>query len=215
MKVIYNKSKFFIFLSLLFVLVAVFVFLRIPFGNEILFINQFNTPLFDFLFKYITWLGELFWLFIILIFCFVSYKQGFYALLVYLFTTIVAQSIKHIWVEPRPAEYFKNIASLHFVDGVSIHHWNSFPSGHTTSAFAMAFIVSFILKRDFLTQFLCFFIALLVGVSRMYLCQHFLKDVIAGAVIGTSVALGTAFVMQKFQWFNGEKYSNRLIKKYL
>ena len=211
MKVIYNKTKFFFFLSLLFFLVATFVFISIPFGNEILFINQFNTPFFDFVFKYITWLGELFWLFIILLFCFHSYKQGLFALLVYIFTTIVAQTIKHIWVEPRPAEYFKDLTKLHFVDGVNIHHWNSFPSGHTTSAFAMAFVLCFILKRNLVLQVGLFLIAFLVGFSRMYLCQHFLKDVIAGAIIGTSVAFGTSLLIQKMNWFNVAKFGNKLI----
>jgi membrane-associated phospholipid phosphatase len=61
----------------------------------------------------------------------------------------------------------------------------SFPSGHTTTSVAAALAFSTILPRGkpvFLVA------ALLIAISRMVLESHYLSDVIAGAVLGGTVA---------------------------
>ena len=61
---------------------------------------------------------------------------------------------------------------------------NSFPSGHTATAFAACAVLSAFYpqgKRIFLL------LALLVGVQRIMVCAHFPSDVIVGAMIGLSV----------------------------
>ena len=40
----------------------------------------------------------------------------------------------------------------------------------------------------FRSGFLCFLLALIVGISRIYLFQHFLKDVFFGGILGILVA---------------------------
>ncbi len=91
---------------------------------------------------------------------------------------------------PRPVEYFKEMADqLHWVDGLQLNHWNSFPSGHTASAFLLATLLSFRFK-DTAWQLLLFTYACLVGFSRVYLLEHFLVDAYAGAAIGFLTALG-------------------------
>jgi membrane-associated phospholipid phosphatase len=74
------------------------------------------------------------------------------------------------------------------IEGVKIHHWQSFPSGHTMTAFAFASASLFILKKAQLS--LTFLLgAMLVGYSRMYLFQHFPRDVFAGSIFGIGVVL--------------------------
>lgn len=76
-----------------------------------------------------------------------------------------------------------------------ISDYASFPSGHTTAAFAAASAVSAELSCSTFAQshrrigrvapFLLYGVATLVGVSRMYHDAHWASDVIAGAGIGT------------------------------
>ena len=58
---------------------------------------------------------------------------------------------------------------------------NSFPSGHTTAAFASAAILGSRYKEG---KNLLYSVAALTGLSRLYLGAHYLSDIIAGAVIG-------------------------------
>ncbi len=65
---------------------------------------------------------------------------------------------------------------------------NSFPSGHTTTAFAFAAIVGE--EHGWVWGIPAYSLATLVGWSRMHDNKHYLHDVLAGATIGTSVGRG-------------------------
>lgn len=82
----------------------------------------------------------------------------------------------------RPICFFEG-TDLYLIEGFDYCCINSFPSGHTMSAFAFATIIS-VISGNKSVQSVMFFYALLVGISRMYLLQHFLEDVVAGAAIG-------------------------------
>jgi len=62
---------------------------------------------------------------------------------------------------------------------------SSFPSGHTSSSFACAWVLSRLAPR--LTVPL-FALAALIGFSRIYVGVHYPLDVLAGAVFGILVA---------------------------
>jgi undecaprenyl-diphosphatase len=63
---------------------------------------------------------------------------------------------------------------------------SSFPSGHTSSSFACAWVLSRLAPR--LTVPL-FALAALIGFSRIYVGVHYPLDVLAGAVLGILVAI--------------------------
>ena len=69
-----------------------------------------------------------------------------------------------------------------------IHHVadNGFPSDHTAVSFGVA--VSLLLSGDVLGPY-AFVLALLVGFARIFVGVHFPTDVLAGAALGTLVAL--------------------------
>lgn len=66
----------------------------------------------------------------------------------------------------------------------------SFPSGHTSSAFALATVTQVLHGPWFGVP--AYVLASLVGVSRIDSNKHVASDVIAGALLGTLIGLGTA-----------------------
>jgi undecaprenyl-diphosphatase len=66
----------------------------------------------------------------------------------------------------------------------------SFPSGHTTAIFSI--VVVFILHVPWTGIFLIP-LAVLVGLSRMYLGLHYPTDVVVGASLGTGFAVGVYY----------------------
>lgn len=65
---------------------------------------------------------------------------------------------------------------------------NSFPSGHTTMAFAFASVVG--MNHPWYYGILAYSMAAVVGFSRINDNYHWLHDVIAGATIGTAYGVG-------------------------
>ena len=65
----------------------------------------------------------------------------------------------------------------------------SFPSGHTAQAFFMATLLVGYFAIGVWGAALLYAIALLVGVTRMYVGAHYPRDVLAGAILGTAWGL--------------------------
>jgi hypothetical protein len=61
----------------------------------------------------------------------------------------------------------------------------SFPSGHTTSAFAVASVIAYQYKDKPWVPITAYSLASLAGISRVYDNRHWLSDVFAGAIFGT------------------------------
>lgn len=70
----------------------------------------------------------------------------------------------------------------------------SFPSGHTTTAFALATVLSFLSPR---WRVPVFGVAALVGVSRVVLGMHYPSDVLGGAILGTLGAYGVRWAFAR------------------
>jgi membrane-associated phospholipid phosphatase len=108
-----------------------------------------------------------------------------------LLSTLIVQPIKHIVHAPRPLTWFaENMPdiSLPLVEGVSMNHWLSFPSGHTTTFFVLFFTLSIIMCAENINgknmlSFICFLCATFGAYTRIYLSQHFALDIFAGILI--------------------------------
>lgn len=101
----------------------------------------------------------------------------------YALSGIIAQVLKYYIIEARPAVFLKDSSYKYFIENVTLHNFHAFPSGHTASAFALTAVLAFGVKsKNYSWLFLTG--AILVGYSRIYLAQHFMDDVLAGAVIG-------------------------------
>lgn len=93
---------------------------------------------------------------------------------------VITPSLKLVFGRSRPAQN-QGIARFRPFSGAS-----SFPSGHTTQAFAVAGVIA-AHYPDSWTQTTAYGIAALVGGARMLHDAHFASDVLAGAWIGTAV----------------------------
>lgn len=195
MKAIFNafsEIKYFLGLSFVFILIGI---ITLTVGNKIpihLYINNFHTPFFDIVFEYITYLGDGIFAVVLLLIVTILYakRERLYIFLLglstLLLTGIFAQFLKRV-VFPNAMRPRKFIGDdlLYLIPGLDVHTMNSFPSGHTTAAFALfAFLSAVLFKKSIVFQFLIATTAILIGYSRMYLSQHFLEDVVTGAIIG-------------------------------
>ena len=95
--------------------------------------------------------------------------------------------IKNIVARPRPCEVYSFLPAL-----VRVPSDSSFPSGHTTNAFAVATAIFLNHKK---AGVIAFVIAALVAFSRMYNCMHYPTDVLAGIVIGAGFAVLVHYVI--------------------
>ncbi len=101
---------------------------------------------------------------------------------------------------------------LHFVEGVELHKMMSFPSGHTTSIFALMTFFAIITKnKNWSVVYLL--IACLGAYSRMYLSQHFLEDLLAGSFIGLVSTFLLMSIIPTFKWYQSISEDARMLKK--
>jgi membrane-associated phospholipid phosphatase len=159
------------------------------------FINHHYSNIADFFFKYFTNLGDgLILIPVIIILLFISYRFVIMAAISNLLTTIFVRLFKQLILPDldRPVSIFRNVRKLYLVEGVDVHLINSFPSGHSATAFSIFLLFALIFDNKNL-KFLFFAIAFLVAYSRMYLSQHFLMDVYFGSIFGVFSTLAAYF----------------------
>lgn len=154
-------------------------------------INGLHHPMLDILCKYGTHLGDgiTFVLICVLLF-FYNRKLAITFLVAYLFSSLLAQGFKHlVFSESLRPSMVLDTTKLHLVDGVQLIRFNSFPSGHTTSAFALFGLFSFYLTGNKLYQIMLIVPALFVAFTRIYLLQHFFEDTLFGSILGVLSAV--------------------------
>lgn len=109
-----------------------------------------------------------------------------------LFTTIV----KRVIGRGRPM-HFDEAGILGFKWNLWDWTYQSFPSGHATTAFALAAVLGFLSERWFYPALL---LAAMIALSRITLGVHYPSDVLAGAVVGLVGAYAVRLVFARRKW---------------
>lgn len=104
---------------------------------------------------------------------------------------VVARALKHIFRRQRP--YVENGVDRWFNHGRG-SDYQSFPSGHTTTAWSVATVIAGMYKDKPIVPVICYSLATLVGISRLTENKHWTSDVLVGAVLGYSIG---RFVLRK------------------
>ena len=95
----------------------------------------------------------------------------------FLVSGISAQVLKHLFGRARP----RLTDDLIFVGPSLRGGYDSFPSGHTTVAFCFAYTLSRYFPKY---RSIFYFLAIIIGISRIESTSHFSSDVVAGAAVG-------------------------------
>jgi membrane-associated phospholipid phosphatase len=170
------------------------VLLATPKHTAFFWVNGHNTPFFDQFFRPFTNVGDgLFYVLITLGLLFIRFRWAFVSFVCFAVTSLAAQLGKQLIFtgHPRPFRYFSEnpgFPALHVVEGVVMGTLKSFPSGHSTSAFSVFLLLTLIVK-DKRWGYAFAVLAALTAYSRVYLAQHFVEDVYAGSILGTTLTL--------------------------
>jgi membrane-associated phospholipid phosphatase len=189
------KANFsFSILSVIWLIIGGILLILSQQGDWVLYFSAHRTPFWDVFFSYGTKFGEEFaFLAALIILLFIRFRAALMVLLLGLVVIITSGSTKQIFHHMRPIRYLtdKGLAGdLTFVEGVHVNSGaTSFPSGHTMAAFAVYTFLALNIRYKGLTGIVFFALAMMVGISRIYLVQHFLKDIYLGSIIGAGLAI--------------------------
>ena len=116
--------------------------------------------------------------------------MGFELLGVLAISQIIVHTLKMLLSRERPYNIIEHLNTF----GIDLKDY-SFPSGHTTASFSMAVTIALNIPR---LSILVFIIAIVVGVSRIYLGVHYPTDVAAGMFVGCFTSILVHFYLLEF-----------------
>lgn len=204
-----NNAAFYLPYIVFVILGAIVIFTTEQFALHTKFNSLVGNPAIDFFFKYSTHIGDgLFLVLIAFLLFFFNLKNGLFLLLSYALAGGFTQFLKKVFFNFEMRPFFHhtfNGLPLKVVEGVKMYSQNSFPSGHSTSAFCLFFCLSIISPKVW-HKIAFFCLAILIGFSRVYLSQHFFEDIFVGSIIGVGFSSIVAYLL----YFS--KTKNKLIK---
>lgn len=160
------------------------------------FLQQFKCGFVDFLFRFITFFGEeVFFvaLFAIIFWCF-SKTKAFDILITFMISLAANIGLKTLIDAPRPPMELRDPKTMGSATS------SSFPSGHSSAASNYMFSTT---SAFFRTKWWAILVstigALLVALSRLYLGHHYLKDVLAGVLIGGFIGYFSIIILEKIK----------------
>ena len=182
-----KNRLFFLLYALALAIVGV---LQLVYSQEQLmqWVNSRNNEIADLLFPYITYMGDgAFSVVVCLLLLLYNWRVGLMAFASFALSALTSLFLKSVVYpnSPRPLLFFEHSTyEYHIIKGLDIYSYGSFPSGHTTTAFALFTILAFLDKRKN-RAWMWLLLGILTGYSRVYLFQHFVEDAYAGSLVGT------------------------------
>ncbi|NBT08289.1 MAG: phosphatase PAP2 family protein [Chitinophagia bacterium] len=168
-------------------------------NEAFLYLNTNLGLIADKVFEYSSYLAEgWIWIpyFIVIV---VLYKKDItFILMNFLISTLLTQFAKnYIFITAmRPIASGLDVTQIHTVAGVEIHTFNSFPSGHTATAFTLFLLTTYLFPNKYAITFGLLY-ALVCSYSRIYLAQHFPLDLAGGILVALLTLPISIFIRQQ------------------
>ncbi|HMP92783.1 MAG TPA: phosphatase PAP2 family protein [Phnomibacter sp.] len=197
---------------LIFWLICLLAIASVSKATSFFWLNQWHNRPLDVLFTGVTYLGDglLVILLVAVLLVLKKYYPAFAILAGYLVSGLGAQIFKALIKMPRPYNYFqaKGI-DIHNIEGITLQHSiNSFPSGHTATAFALVLSLLMVFPDLRRLQIVLFLAAIAIGYSRIFVGNHFLPDVLVGSMLGIAGSLLGIILVN----YGYEKRKNKMAK---
>lgn len=109
---------------------------------------------------------------------------------------LVSNLLKRAVGRARP-ELFDQVGSLDFHALAGQYVYESFPSGHATTAFAFCFVVAFLAPRALWDMLL---LSGLIAISRVVVGAHYPTDIVGGMMLGTMGAYAMRYLFAARGW---------------
>ena len=152
-------------------------------------IQLMRNPVTDWVFYFLTQLGDQYAFIVIAVILYWVYdkKYAHKFAFTYMLSALINTGVKEIFKRPRPYIAHPNEVSVE-------PHWEtdgySFPSGHAQASGVLGYLaydLSKRMKRPFIWK-IGIALMILVPLSRIYLGQHYLSDVIVGVLLSFFIA---------------------------
>ena len=168
-------------------------------NEAFLYLNANLGLIADKVFEYSSYLAEG-WIWIPYFIVLVGFfkKDTAFILMNFLVSTLLTQFAKNYIFNTamRPMASGLDATQIHTVPGVEIHTFNSFPSGHTATAFTLFLLTTYLFPNKYAFVIFLFY-ALACSYSRVYLAQHFPLDLAGGIVVALLTLPISIFIREK------------------
>jgi len=182
-------------------LVCFLICTYLPFMNFSISLSDNHPFLLNVFFVNYTFVGSYFFALalILLLACYFKKFRLATSLFISVFVAVLfVQIIKNLMHSASISWYLESGQYLFFEDEYRLGNYYSFPSGYTATGFAIASIIA-ANQRNFMKVLLIYAGAGILGFSRIYLAQHNLAEVLAGATIGLTAAFIALKIIQNFE----------------
>ncbi len=192
---IIKKNRIFFLPYIILLIISIILIITQSKADIHIAFNSFHNSFLDTVMPFYTYLGDGAVSFVLLIvFLFIKYRFAVASAISNILVIVSTYLLKQIIFnnEARPRKFFSEIYTenyiLYLVPGTNPEMLDSFPSGHSTTAFATYFLIAAVSNNQFVKVLMLFF-AVTIGYSRIYMSNHFLQDVVGGSFLGIILSI--------------------------